>query len=241
MTLPVSPNPISFSQINTEEHITANTSGSLNDSDVRALAVVSSGTINFSDFYGKTSQTTSNYTSAVTAATFTVPRGVTAVNVSTIGGGGGGGGAVFSGDGHGAGNGGSGGYILQTIAVTPGEILTITVGAGGIHGTSSGTGGTGGTSTVSRGTTTLFSATGGAGGKGVIGDNAPAAGGAGGSPGGVAGSYQATWMVNRNTTGQGLNGKGTNGSGYGTGGLGGNAGQGLASTAGGLGAVIFSW
>jgi hypothetical protein len=185
------------------------------------------------------------YTTAGTYS-FTVPTGVySLVSAMAVGAGGGGGGSVFSGDGHGAANGGSGGYTSgSNIAVTPGETLTITVGAGGT-GVGSGTGGTGGTSTIARGATVLYTATGGVGGNGVFGDNAPAAGGAGGSPSGVAGSYNASWMVIRNTPGQGYNGAGQNGTGYGNGGLGGNCNGGAAlggtGLVGGAGAVTLTW
>lgn len=175
---------------------------------------------------------------------FTVPAGVYNLTSALLSGaGGGGGGSVFSGDSHGAANGGSGGYYSgQTIAVTPGETLTINVGAGGAGATSNNTGATGGTTSLLRGATVLYSATGGTGGGGTFGDNQPFQGGCfGGTPSGVAGSFNASWMANRNTPGQGYNGVGQNGTGYGNGGLGGNAGFGNVSTAGGTGAVTFSW
>lgn len=164
--------------------------------------------------------------------TYTVPAGVTQIVTTIVGAGGGGGGSVFSGDGHGAANGGSGGYYQnQVLTVVPGETITIIVGAGGLGvSTGGGTqGGRGGTSSLSTSVSGLsYSATGGYGGNGVTGDNAPnntspANGSAGGSPNGVAGSYTASWMVNRNTSGQGYDGKGQNPTGYGSGGLGGNS------------------
>jgi hypothetical protein len=180
------------------------------------------------------------------AYSFVVPAGVTSLTATIVGGGGGGGGSVFSGDGHGAANGGSGGkYQGITIAVTPGETLTLNVGAGGTGATSNNTGGTGQKSNVLRDFTVLFLATGGGGGAGVFGDNVPSFGGAAGFPSGVAGANNATWMVNRNTAGQGFFGLGQNGTGYGNGGLGGNSvgGAALGGTGlvGGTGAVIFSW
>ena len=175
---------------------------------------------------------------------YVVPAGVTQIVTTVVGAGGGGGGSVFSGDGHGAANGGSGGYYTnQTVAVTPGETLSVTVGSGGVGvATGAGTqGGRGGTSSLNRGVTALFEATGGYGGNGVTGDNVPGNtnppnGSAGGSPNGVAGSYTASWMINRNTNNQGLDGKGENGTGYGTGGLGESA-FGIPSTNGGSGFV----
>lgn len=72
------------------------------------------------------------------ADTFTVPGGVTEVQVTVYGGGGGGGGEAVSnwpGYGgrraaHGA-NGGGGGLAISVLSVTPGEILTLSIGAGG--------------------------------------------------------------------------------------------------------------
>lgn len=191
---------------------------------------------------------TQTYSTAGTYS-FVVPNGIYSLTMPLlVAGGGGGGGSVFAGDGHGAANGGAGGfYSSQTIVVTPGETLTVVVGAGGVGvATGAGTqGGRGGTTSISRSATMLFEATGGYGGNGVTGDNvpnntSPANGSAGGSPSGVAGSYQAAWMVNRNDNRQGLDGKGENGTTYGTGGLGESA-FGIASTNGGTGYVSLSW
>ena len=180
---------------------------------------------------------------------FSVPPGVYSITTTIVGAGGGGGGSIFSGDGHGGANGGSGGfYSNQVIAVTPLETLNVVVGAGGAGNTGgAGTQGTrGGSSSISRGGTPLFTATGGYGGNGVTGDNAPGNtnppnGSVGGSPGGVAGSHTASWMVNRNTAGQALDGKGTNGTGYGTGGLGEQYSGSPLATTGGTGYVSITW
>ncbi|MBP8034180.1 MAG: hypothetical protein KAZ71_06250, partial [Bacteroidia bacterium] len=110
------------------------------------------------------SQTTTTYSTAGTTS-WTVPACVTSITVQAFGGGGGGGGAIAivrnSGAGteacSGAGGGGGGGYTSMVIAVTPGQVYNIVVGAGGTAGTSgAGTwsgistfptsGGTGGTS-----------------------------------------------------------------------------------------------
>ena len=160
---------------------------------------------------------------------------------------------------HAGGGGGSGGfYSGQTIAVTPGETLTVVVGAGGgsasfefngvflCTGTAYGTSGTywngkaGGSTTVSRGATVLYTATGGGPGLGAgpgdtYGASAP---GAGGSPSGVAGTAGQTQRNNYPAAAGG-----SNGTGYGSGG------QGNASTnfptgcpgVGGAGAVVFTW
>lgn len=162
---------------------------------------------------------------------YVVPAGVTSLKVTTVGAGGGGGGSVHDGDTHGAANGGSGGYILsKTVSVSPGEMLTLSVGQGGAGGTSSNQGARGGTSTVTKSGAVLYEATGGYGGRGVKGDNSPGNsnnGSLGGSPDGVDGSYTATWMTSRNTRNQGYDGKGQNPTGYGSGGLGGYSSDGL--------------
>jgi hypothetical protein len=163
-----------------------------------------------------------------TAGTFSyvVPAGIFSITATIVGGGGGGGGDNSSGDTFQGGSGGSGGfYSNQSIAVTPGETLTVTVGAQGLSGwynfnggfqcagtSGSQNGGAGGLSRISRGGTPLFTATGGEGGTGATNNfNAPA--GAGGSPGGVAGQNGAN-------TRNGFTAKagGSNGTGYGTGG-----------------------
>jgi hypothetical protein len=155
---------------------------------------------------------------------WTVPTGVTLIYATVVGAGGGGGSSTLSGDAHGGANGGSGGYYqTQPIIVSPTEVLTFTVGSGGAAGTNITVHGSdGGSSIIARAGTPVFTATGGNGGKGCVGDNAPLSGGLGGTPGGVDGSYQASWMVNRNTPGKGYDGKGKNPTGYGDGGLGGN-------------------
>ena len=63
--------------------------------------------------------------------TFTVPAGITSVDILTVGGGGAGGGG---GGGNGSGGGGGAGEVIDTIgrAVTPGTVLTATIGAGGV-------------------------------------------------------------------------------------------------------------
>jgi len=107
------------------------------------------------------------YTSATNVTTyngsgsFVVPAGVTSIQVQAWGGGGGGEG------GSGAGGGG-GEYAAETaLTVTPGETLTVTVGAGGSGGSggAGGPGTSGGTTTLKRSTTALVTANGGQGGS----------------------------------------------------------------------------
>jgi len=133
---------------------------------------------------GASSRITYVFTST---STFTVPAGVTSVNISAIGGGGGGGGTQLSGDSHTGGGGGAGGVDLQTsVSVIPGEILQIQVGAGGTAASTIGVGtcvgngtvngGQGGVSRVYRAASpgiSLALANGGYGGNGAVGDNDP--------------------------------------------------------------------
>ncbi len=68
------------------------------------------------------------------AYNFTVPNPITTIYACVFGAGGGGG----SGDGNSGNGGGGGGYCEGPISVTPGQILTITVGAGGTAGNTGG-------------------------------------------------------------------------------------------------------
>jgi hypothetical protein len=91
---------------------------------------------------------------------FTIPAGVTSVRVQLWGGGGGGGGSTAAGN---VGSGGAGGgYAEGIFTVSPGQALSIAIGAGG------GPTVTGGTTSIS-GLPTAISATGGGG--GVVGNN----------------------------------------------------------------------
>jgi len=103
-----------------------------------------------------------------------VPPDMSELNAVVVGGGGGGGGSTTKPNwDSGPGAGGGSGYITTaTIPVTPGEWLSIEVGAGGTQGThglyvSGGTGGRGGTSRIKRGNTVLAEALGGFGGGGA--------------------------------------------------------------------------
>lgn len=131
--------------------------------------------------------------SAITTASFTtpqttgwvVPAGVTQIQMSCHGGGGGGGGGakntIASTIRANGGKGGNGGLAVSVLSVTPGETLTIVVGAGGGAGVSVAASPTaygdnglpGGTSSVKRGAAVLLYATGGFGGGGAIAAAAP--------------------------------------------------------------------
>ncbi len=126
--------------------------------------------------------------------TFTVPDGVTSLNVTIIGGGGGGGGGNAGGDVDvvyyfgGCGGGGGSGFVtgVTDLAVTPGQVFTVTVGSSGIGGVenngnpgSAGNGGIGGMS--SFGTYNAFGGKGGEGGHDSLDNGGDGLGGAGGS------------------------------------------------------------
>lgn len=159
---------------------------------------------------------------------YTVPTGVTTITVKAYGAGGGGG-AGNTGSGVG-GNGGGGGFMQSDITVTPGEVLSVTVGSGGTKANSNSNGGDGGGfSAVQRSSTYLIQAGGGGGGGGNIGSGAGGAGGAGGTQAanGAAGS-----------AGTGSTGGNAGGGGGGTAAAGGTAGTtGTGGTAGATGAA----
>ncbi len=156
--------------------------------------------------------------------TYTVPPSVTQIWVSGCaggGGGGGGGGTVGSSGNVGGGGGGGGGAgqstIKQPISVTPGDSLSITIGAAGVGGAggantgAAGANGTAGGNTVltdSTSATTLLTLAGGGAGNGGAGQTSTTAGppdggaGGGGGPGYPAGS----WGSDGNYTGNGGDG-----------------------------------
>jgi hypothetical protein len=143
---------------------------------------------------------------------FTVPEGVTSLGSFALAAGGGSS-DIKAGGGYGAG----GGAVAYSngIAVTPGEVLTIVVGAGGIRGTwpggaSPGVGPAGGDSALKRGGSDLVMAAGGQGAGGSAGAGGLASscvgdtclsGGNGGNPSvsmlrGGQGGGSATWILN---------------------------------------------
>ncbi len=130
----------------------------------------------------------------VASGTWTAPPGVTSVVVEAWGGGGAGGGNNTNVDG--GGGGGGGGYSMATIAVVPGTLYTVTVGAGGTA-VDLADGGAGGDSWFST-TATLLA-------KGGGGGAAPA-GGAGGV-GGVGGAAAAGVGTTRFSGGNGGTGR----------------------------------
>ncbi len=119
------------------------------------------------------------------SGTYVVPVGVTSITVECRGGGGGGGGArSSSGNDVAAGGGGGGAYSLTIVSVTPGQSITVAVGASGTQGANSGgNGGNGGASTVTYNSVIVASAAGGIGGTGGTGSSGSRPGGTGGSSG----------------------------------------------------------
>lgn len=132
------------------------------------------------------------------SGTFTVPAGVTSINIKAWGGGGGG--SNRSGNGNGGGNGGGGGgFRGGTLAVTPGDIINVTIGSGGNGATNSnGADGNPGQNTVVSHSSGTITATGG--GAGIVGNSAGGSGGTGGS-----GSFSGT-VTNQSSGFSGGNG-----------------------------------
>ena len=104
-------------------------------------------------------QTERTFENAGTTEQWQVPTNVTQITIETWGAGGAGGATYMSSLQRPAGGGGGGAYAKSTIAVTPGEILSITVGRGGEN--PNGTARDGENSSVKSGTTTLVEAEGG--------------------------------------------------------------------------------
>lgn len=208
---------------------------------------------------------------------FTVPAGVTTIYVSGCGGGGGGGGGAGSsgqtssvGGGGGGGGGAGQSVIRQAYTVTPGQVISITIGGSGTAGAGSSSSNTGGTSGGAGGNTVvgaLVTLTGGGGGvlggwatgNSFGGGGAGAAGGtgypsgssgsdsnyAGNGGGGAASPFGGGGGSGRAATGTGISGSA--GVGYGSGGGGGGGAYGLVGNAGGTGGagapglVIIEW
>lgn len=163
------------------------------------------------------------------SGTFTIPEGVTSIQIECWGAGGAGGGAGGSLNVTGRGGGGGAYARVNTLDVVPGETLTITVGAGGA-GANNNNGGAGGNSLVTYNSLTVALAAGGAGGTTASGNNG------GTTPGGLAAN-----CIGDVAYGGGLGGGGGFGGGGGGGGAagtsvtGGNGGTGSSVEAGGTG------
>lgn len=145
--------------------------------------------------YTATATTARSQYTFTSSGTFTVPTGVSKIDIFCVGGGGGGAGYA-SGSGtnaHNGGGGGGGGYTAtkSNYSVSSGQQFTVTIGAGGagvakLAGNTgdSITAGTGGETKVSLGNTVILTASGGNGGK-ISGKYSGGAGGNGGSGGGI--------------------------------------------------------
>lgn len=181
---------------------------------------------------------------------WTVPNGVTSIDLIVVGGGGGGGANA-------GGGGGGGGVLIQAgHAVTAGDVWAATIGAGGAGGSGGGGNGSGGTqSKLLKGGSALNAQGGNGGGgggggggssgtgtnslnAGGAGDGANAGGGGGGSGSvgaafgaGAAGGNGTTWTANGVAYGGG-GGGGANGTSAGSGTAGGGSGStsGIGST-----------
>ena len=139
MALQVSGNPIKASEIKTELGQTG--SLSLNSASARNLAGKASGTIKYSDFYGKSSLVGGNSGIITTAGagTYTLPAtSGTTIKALIIGAGGGGGGGtgriVNTGRYSGGGGGAAGEARYIEFSATPGSTISFTVGAAGSAG-----------------------------------------------------------------------------------------------------------
>lgn len=164
--------------------------------------------------------------------TFTVPAGVTEITVQAWGGGGGGADRSnnFWGNRYAGGGGGGGGFVSGTLIVNAGDVITITVGEGGVGGSSNGQNGVLGENSVVSHTSGTITAEGGAGGTT---SNNPEGGAGGGAnfTGSVSNKVFYTGGTGANGTnenggggggGAGSTANGSNGSGT-TGGIGGSA------------------
>lgn len=159
---------------------------------------------------------TDTYTSG--NGSFTVPRGVTELTIELWGGGGGGGGS--STNNLGGGGGGGGAYLKTTLAVSSGQSIAYTVGAGGNAGAANGGSGANGGGT----TFGTYTAGGGTGGSG-----------SGNSSGGGAGGTASGGDINTSGTAGGNGGK--RGGDGGAGANGGAGGNGSTNGAGGVGSA----
>jgi hypothetical protein len=108
------------------------------------------------------------------SGTWTVPAGVTSATIKLWGGGGGSGGQGYI---DGGGGGGGGAFASKVLTVTPAQVLSFTVGAGGGAGGYNGFGQTVGTAGVSSTHSTITAGGGGGGGDGTGGTGGTSSGG----------------------------------------------------------------
>ncbi|MDB9960841.1 fibronectin type III domain-containing protein [Oceanihabitans sp.] len=182
-----------------------NTNLSINNQALKSFALFLLLSLFSLNGFGQTTETFN----APGAATFTVPAGVTSITVDAWGAGGAGGGSSTGG--LGGSGGGGGAYALNTYAVTPGQVINYTIGAGGIG--VRGNGGNGGNTTIFG-----INARGGTGGQA----NQGAAGTGGNATGGTTNATGQPGVV-----GTTIGGDGGDGAAGGAGGLGQENGDGL--------------
>lgn len=181
------------------------------------------------------SQVVYNYTGSIQS--YTVPTGVTSIEVLMWGGGGAG---SYRNANNNAGSGGSGAFVKGSLTVTPGQVLYIVVGGGGTYSTTNGThaGGYGG------GGAAYQNAGSGGGYSGIFVSNTltqanarAMAGGGGGGGYGRSRNYGGAGGATTGTSGGGLDATHTGGSG-GTIAAGGAAGTGSGTNAGTAGSIL---
>jgi hypothetical protein len=153
-----------------------------------------SRTVRYSDInqlvrlvYSLTSEVSGTVAEITATGDWTVPAGCTKLDAFLVGGGGAGGTYV--------GGGGGGGYtsLAVDIPVTPGELLYVNIGAGGVPVSGApGKGGDGVATRLFRGSTVLVQANGGEGGYSGDDSTNPSRGGNGGSGGGAGAGGSAT-------------------------------------------------
>jgi hypothetical protein len=152
----------------TGTEIAANTI-TVNEINNVATGQIIAGSFNFQPF------------TSVGSTTWTVPAYVYKLKITAVGGGGGGGRQASTNSSVGSGGGG-GGALIKILAVNPGDVCNITIGAGGAGGANIGNSGTAGGNTVFvNGSTTLIAN---GGGGGAVGSNYGGIGGAGGTASG---------------------------------------------------------
>jgi len=138
--------------------------------------------------------------STVGTTTWTVPAGITAPIIFNLWGGGGGGGGACTNSSTGAytlaGGGGAGGWLNNAFSPNPGDVVTITIGAGGAGGTASTPAGNGGDSKLVWGQG-VFIGNGGGGGGGSSPN--PVKGNDGGNGGGGCVTAKGTYPPGANT------------------------------------------
>jgi PKD repeat protein len=159
--------------------------------------------------------------------TFTVPAGITCIQVEAWGGGGGGGGTYTPGSNDGGGGGGGAGFRGGVLQVCPGDIVNIIVGGGGNGAGNNQSGSPGNTTTVTYNGNIILAGGGAGGGE----SNGGGAGGLGGS-----GSFTGS-VTNQVSFNGGQGGMGDTDNGGGGGGAAGNgeAGESVTARIGGAG------